>query len=177
VTDPIIGPYLTRPIACHEWDPHTMTVAGRVAALLVEQAPDLVVEHVGSTSVPWCAGKGVVDLLVAYPPGRLEAAKAALAALGFQRQTSRDPFPEDRPMRVGSLVVDGARFNIHAHVVGRDSPEAAELRTFRERLRGDPALVAEYVARKRALLAAGTTDSAGYTEGKADIIHRAVGRA
>jgi GrpB-like predicted nucleotidyltransferase (UPF0157 family) len=174
VTDPIIGPYIARPITCEEWDPRAPAVAARVAALVRERAADLVVEHVGSTSVPGCAGKGVVDLLVAYPPGRLEAAKAALAGLGFQRQTSRDPFPEERPMRVGSLEVDGARFNIHAHVVALNSPEVSDLRAFRDRLRADPALVAEYVARKRALLAEGKAGSASYTEGKADIIHRAV---
>jgi GrpB-like predicted nucleotidyltransferase (UPF0157 family) len=46
---------------------------------------------VGSTSVPGCAGKGVIDLMVVYPPGHLDDTKAVLADLGFQRQLSSFP--------------------------------------------------------------------------------------
>src|SRR5215469_12963565 len=98
---PIIGPYEAMPAACHEHDPRAMEVARRVGALIESHLPDVVVEHVGSTSVPGCAGKGVVDLMVGYPPGRLAAVRDTLDALGFQRQTSREPFPEERPMRTG----------------------------------------------------------------------------
>jgi GrpB-like predicted nucleotidyltransferase (UPF0157 family) len=108
------------------------------------------VEHVGSTSVPGCAGKGIVDLLLVYRDGQLADARDLLDALGFQRQTGRDPFPEERPMRVGSLVHGETAFNLHVHVIAASSPEAQELRGFRDRLRADAALVAAYVAAKSA---------------------------
>ena len=44
------------------WDPRTIDVAGTVAALIESQMPDAHVEHVGSTAIPGCTGKGIVDL-------------------------------------------------------------------------------------------------------------------
>ena len=127
-------------------------------------------EHVGSTSVPGCAGKGVVDLMVLYPPGQLSEVREGLDALGFQRQTGRDPFPEQRPMRIGSIEFDGTRFPLHAHVIASDSPEVSELRTFRDRLRGDPMLLDQYVALKRKIIGEGVTDSLEYSIRKGDFI-------
>ena len=72
--------------------------------------------------MPGCAGKGVVDLMLVYPDGLLGASREVLEALGFQRQTTRDPFPEDRPMRTGSVVVETI-FGIPG--VGRYFVEAA----------------------------------------------------
>ena len=40
------------------------------------------VEHIGSTSVPGCAGKGIIDLMVLYPVGGLEHARQVLDSLG-----------------------------------------------------------------------------------------------
>jgi len=133
-------------------------------------------EHIGSTAVPGCAGKGVVDLLLAYPAGQLEASRDALDALGFQRQRGRDPFPESRPMRVGALVIDGRTYRIHVHVVCEDDPEVGVLLRFRDALRADPALRDAYVARKRAILADGITDTEDYSEAKGDFITGVVRR-
>jgi GrpB-like predicted nucleotidyltransferase (UPF0157 family) len=104
-----IEPYFNPPVACHDYDPDAPEVAQRVALMVTHRLPTLTVEHVGSSSVPGCAGKGVIDLMLLYPPGQLEEAKGVLAELGFQRQTSRDPFPEDRPMRTGSVQYQGKR--------------------------------------------------------------------
>ncbi len=158
----IIGPYEQMPAARCEHDPRAMDVARKVGTLIESHLPGVVVEHVGSTSVPGCAGKGIVDLMVLYPTGTLPAVRDKLDDLGFQRQTGRDPFPESRPMRTGSVDHDGTRFRLHAHVIAADSPEASELRAFRERLRADPRLVEAYVARKLAILAEGITDSIDY---------------
>ena len=127
-------------------------------------------EHIGSTAVPGLAGKGVVDLMVLYPPGMLERARAALDALGFQRQSTRDPFPESRPMRIGAMRFDGKTFRLHAHVIASDDEEAATLRGFRDRLRADPKLRDAYVERKRAILASGITDTIDYAYAKSEFI-------
>jgi ubiquinone/menaquinone biosynthesis C-methylase UbiE/GrpB-like predicted nucleotidyltransferase (UPF0157 family) len=132
------------------------------------------VEHIGSTSVPGCAGKGIVDLMLLYPDGQLASAKDVLDALGFQRQTSRDPFPEDRPMRTGSVVHDGTTFLLHIHVIAASSPEAQVLRRFRDRLRADPELVGSYVAAKRAILASGVTDSVDFCIRKGEFVQQAL---
>ena len=175
LTDPlqelvVIGPYEPLPATCNDHDPRSFEVAKLVADLIESHLPDVKVEHVGSTAVPGCAGKGVVDLMILYPPGRLPEVKDVLKALGFQRQTGRDPFPEERPMRIGSIDYDGTRFRLHAHVIPVDSPEVLELRTFRDRLRGESMLLEQYVALKRKIIAEGVTDSLDYSIRKGEFI-------
>jgi GrpB-like predicted nucleotidyltransferase (UPF0157 family) len=141
-------------------------------ALIEPHLPDVVVEHVGSTSVSGCAGKGIVDLMLVYQHGQLAAVRDLLDALGFQRQSTRDPFPEERPMRTGSLVHDGTRFNLHIHVIAALSPEVQELRSFRDRLGSDPAMMAAYVAAKKTIIDAGVTDSVDYAIRKGEFVSK-----
>jgi GrpB-like predicted nucleotidyltransferase (UPF0157 family) len=166
----LIQHYEELPAACHDYDSRVISVATQVAEALHQQKPDLVVEHIGSTAIPGCAGKGVIDLMVLYPPGQLEITKAVLDLLGFQRQTTRDPWPEMRPMRVGAVAAGGQLFRLHAHVIAQGSPEVAELCTFRERLRNDPNLLAAYVERKRQIIAAGMKDAVDYSIAKGEFI-------
>jgi GrpB-like predicted nucleotidyltransferase (UPF0157 family) len=148
-----------------------------MAARIAEIEPKLVVEHIGSTAVPGCAGKGIVDLAVLYDERDLERAKQILDMLGFQRQSTRDPFPESRPMRVGAISHAGRMYQLHAHVVCADSPEIIELRAFRDRLRADPELRAAYESTKRQIIAAGVTDSVAYCEAKESFIRQALKQA
>jgi GrpB-like predicted nucleotidyltransferase (UPF0157 family) len=149
-----------------------------VAALLIraiqDQDPRLRVDHVGSTSVPGCHGKGVIDLAVTYLDGDLEAAKSALAALGFQPQTGRDPWPETRPMRVGAVSALGSTFQIHAHVILRGGDEHRELLGFRNALRHDPSLRAAYEAAKERIISSGITDSLDYCYAKGEFVIEAL---
>ncbi|MGH2448507.1 MAG: GrpB family protein [Chloroflexota bacterium] len=155
-------------------DPRSVEVAARVRELVRQELPEVQVEHVGSTAVPGCEGKGVVDLVAGYPDGRLQAVKEALSRLGFQRQRGGHAFPEDRPMRTGSLEQGGALFQIHLHVIDRGSDEFVRLVEFRDRLRADPALAASYVARKRELIESGLTDGKEYSEAKGPFVAQAL---
>jgi GrpB-like predicted nucleotidyltransferase (UPF0157 family) len=168
-----IGNYQPRPAAFQEFDPRSAVVAHKVADLIEPHLPGAVVEHIGSTSIPGCGGKGILDLMLVYAKGQLAAARDLLDALGFQHQPGRDPFPESRPMRVGSLLHDGDTFNLHVHVVAADSAEVRELRTFRDRLRADPALMASYVATKKAILVDGCTDPIDYNVRKGAFVDEA----
>src|SRR5215468_871227 len=172
----MVGPYEDRRAVCQEYDRRAGEVAQRVAASIRSHLPGVLVEHIGSTSVPGCAGKGIVDLMLVYPDGQLAAARDVLDALRYQRQTTRDPFPEDRPMRTGSVAYDGTTFLLHVHVIAASSPEAEELRRFRDRLRADPNLVAAYVGAKKAILASGVTDSLDYCIRKGEFIQQALQR-
>jgi GrpB-like predicted nucleotidyltransferase (UPF0157 family) len=173
VGEPPIRPY-PRPSpapALRSWNPCAPEAAARVAALIAERLPDTTVEHVGSSSVPGCAGKGYLDLVIPYrDQTHLAAINNALFALGFGRQRNRDPFPETRPMRTGAIDHEGETFLLHVHVVPERGSETAELLEFRDRLRADPALVAEYVAAKRAILEAGVRDGVDYAQKKGTFI-------
>jgi GrpB-like predicted nucleotidyltransferase (UPF0157 family) len=168
--------YLDPTDAFRPYDPRFPEVARRVIDLIVQQMPHAQVEHVGSTAIPGCAGKGVVDLVLLYPPGQLAAARDTLDGLGFQRHDRPGAFPEERPVRIGTLDYDGETFRLHVHVIAADAPEAAEQRHFRDALRANPALVEEYVARKQAVLAAGATDGNDYNLGKNAFIQGVLGR-
>jgi GrpB-like predicted nucleotidyltransferase (UPF0157 family) len=152
--------------AFRPYDPRCPEVASRVIDLIHARMPDAQIEHIGSTAIPGCPGKGVVDLMLLYLPGRLGAARDTLDHMGFQRHDRPGAFPEERPVRIGTIEHDGESFRLHVHVIAADSPEATEQRRFRETLRADPALVEEYAARKRAVLAAGVTDGNDYNLGK-----------
>lgn len=173
--NPPILLYERLPAVCLPYDSQAPAVAAHlIARILPTLPPGSTVEHVGSTSVPGCAGKGVIDLLLIYPPGGLAAAKDALAALGFGPQPGPDPWPEERPMRVGSIEYGGPRYRLHMHVLAADNTDIALFRRFREALRADPALVAGYVAAKQAVLAAGVQDSGHYAQRKSGFIETAL---
>jgi GrpB-like predicted nucleotidyltransferase (UPF0157 family) len=167
--------YDSQPAACRAHDSRAADVAQIVANAIEAGIRGVVVEHVGSTSVPGCAGKGVVDLMVVYPDGHLDVVRELIDRLGFQRQSSRDPWPEERPMRIGSVVYEGTRFLLHVHVIAASSPEVSVLRTFRDRLRSDPELVAAYVACKKGIIAGGCTDSVDYCIRKGSFITDTLG--
>ena len=140
-------------------------------SVIVSRLPDTTVEHVGSSAVPGCAGKGYLDLVIPYRNDtHLTAVNEALFSLGFGRQRNRDPFPETRPMRIGAIDYEGETFLLHVHVVPERARDMAELLDFRDRLRADPALVAKYVAVKRAILDAGVRDGDDYAEKKGTFI-------
>jgi GrpB-like predicted nucleotidyltransferase (UPF0157 family) len=152
------------------YDPLFAEIAELLRNAIQTIEPQLQVEHIGSTSVPGCGGKGIIDLAVLYPEGLLAGARAALDNLGFQRQGGREPFPESRPMRLGCIGHNGQSFRIHAHVIALDSDEHRELVWFREALRVNPELRQRYEERKREILASGIEDSVDYCKAKGTFI-------
>jgi GrpB-like predicted nucleotidyltransferase (UPF0157 family) len=167
-----IEPYQREDAVCREYDEACVRAASATANLIRARLPAVRVEHIGSTAIPGCAGKGIVDLMVLYPTGQLEDTRAGLDALGFQRQQGTDPFPESRPMRVGTVRLEGRPFRLHVHVIAGDDGEATRLLRFRDRLRADPELRAAYVDRKGEILAAGVRDPEAYAEAKGDFVAR-----
>lgn len=172
---PSIGPYEPQVPDCRDNDYRAPAVARLAASMILGQLPHAEVEHIGSTAVPGCARRETIDLLIPVHGAELEDVKQGLDELGFQWQSGPDPFPESRPMCVGSVIFDEAVFLLHVHVVPADSPEVEELRFFRACLRADPDLVKAYVACKRAILASGVTDSLEYCRRKGGFIEQVLG--
>lgn len=159
------------PAALRPWNPKAPVAAKLVIGLISTRLPKTTIEHIGSSSVPGCPGKGYLDLLIPVADdAHLAATNEALFALGFARQRGREPFPETRPMRHGTIAHEGEIFIIHVHVVPANSPEVAELRQFRDRLCTDPELLARYVAAKQSILDSGVEDSFDYTKTKGEFI-------
>jgi GrpB-like predicted nucleotidyltransferase (UPF0157 family) len=158
-----------------EYDYAAPAAAQRVISLIEAAAPWVKAEHIGSTAIPGCAGKGIVDLVALYPRGKLEQTRQAIDGLGFQHQRAGHEFPEERPMRVGAIEYQGAIYRLHVHIVAAESAEARALYRFRDVLRIDAKLRDAYQARKRAILESGTSDPAGYTHAKGEFINAVVG--
>lgn len=161
-----IGVYVHRTAELKPYDPDYAEAAARIADLIRAKLSSVVIEHVGSTAVANCEGKGIIDLMVLYQEGRLEITKEMLDSLGFGPQPHKEPFGEDRPMRVGSITYDNKVFQIHLHVIEKGEPEALSLIKFRDSLRKDPSLMQEYIRCKKRLLQGGITNSLEYCKAK-----------
>jgi len=116
-------------------------LAGRIREVLGWRV--LVLEHVGSTSVPGLAAKPVIDIdLTVADPDREQDYVPALETTGF-RLVIREPWWYGHR----ALVADEPRCNLH--VFGFDSPEPVRHRIFRDWLRGNPADRDRYAVVKR----------------------------
>ena len=71
-----ILPYCSRPAEFRAYDPEATEIARLIWSAIQSVEPQLQVEHVGSTSVPNCGGKGIVDLAILYPE-RLSCPRAS----------------------------------------------------------------------------------------------------
>jgi dephospho-CoA kinase len=149
------------------WNPGYLEVAARVISIIQARRPDLHVEHIGSTAVPDLPGKGIIDLATETDADAIRGIVAAMYELGFGPQPGPDPWPATRPMLVGSYALDGREYRIHFHVQPVGGDYALDLQ-FRDALRDDPALAAEYARVKGEIsdAAAGPLDGVVYQDAK-----------
>lgn len=113
------------------------------------------IEHTGSTAVPDLPAKDVLDIQITVPSlAAADGLRDGLVAAGFPVSEHRfdNPKPgDDDPARwekrLHNSADPGRPANIHLRVA--DSPGARFALAFRDALRADPALRAEYLAVKR----------------------------
>jgi GrpB-like predicted nucleotidyltransferase (UPF0157 family) len=139
------------------------------AALAPLLAPWLVgpIEHFGSTAVPGCAAKPVIDIMAAVE--NLEASRPAivvLAGLGYQ-------YVPYRPDLIHWFCKPSRAFRTHhLHLTPFQSQLWSQRLVFRDYLRGDPSMASEYVNLKRALAERYRFDRDGYTDAKEPFVQR-----
>ena len=153
--------YERRDAAVSEWDPATQEVFVFVRDELVQKLPSIRVEHIGSTSVPGLAGKGIVDVMVLpRTDEQTQDAERALQELGLNaaRGSTRP-----RPFYLGAVAEDHTVTYVHVHVIHDGSDEATAQLGLARALREDHHLRQEYAAIKRNLVAHGTTDPVEYS--------------
>jgi GrpB-like predicted nucleotidyltransferase (UPF0157 family) len=170
--------HASKPIAGYrEWDPRYPEVVARLVSELGAAPPGVTITHIGSTAVAGCGGKGVVDLLAAYPEGASEDTKSWLRGMGFGPQGAEfsRPWPESRPMYLGGYRCLDELFLVYVHVVALTSDEVRRFLEFRELLCGSRALVVEYCRLKREILSTGVTDTDEYATQKRAFFRSALG--
>ena len=171
-----IGKYMYRPAEYLPYDYESPRVADSVVQMILAVDAKLRVEHVGSTAVPGCSGKGIVDMILLYPDGRLAEACEILDRLGFQ-QGGPQPFPETRPLRVATIEYLGRDYRVHVHVLEDGCAEAVDLVKFRDLLRSNVGLRRAYEMEKRVILSRGVSQSTQYSEAKGEFIRTALAAA
>lgn len=150
-------------------DPAWASFAADVCRRIREAGGDLIVDiqHVGSTAVPDLPAKPILDLAAAVTtldviPELIER----LAASGYI-------YRGDGADRGGHLFVwesePGVR-TIHLHIVTQDDIQWTNYIRFRDLLRRNPYLRAEYAELKHDLQARFPDDRESYTDAKRDFI-------
>jgi GrpB-like predicted nucleotidyltransferase (UPF0157 family) len=175
---PFIEPASKPILEFRDWDPRYPEVVKSLIAAFGPPA-HLEFEHVGSTAIPGCGGKGVLDVIALYPAGYLDAAKAFLQSVGFSRQGPEfsDPWPDERPMFLGYYRYQGVRFLVYVHVLDRASDEVRRFRDFKAFMIGNPPLLAEYCRTKRQIIRDGVTDTNEYAVRKRPFMRQVLGAA
>jgi GrpB-like predicted nucleotidyltransferase (UPF0157 family) len=125
------------------------------------------IHHIGSTAVPGLAAKPIVDMMAGV--GSLEASRAAYEPLLAAGWVST-------PHRPGiAHHFSKAGFGLHLTEPGSDLWR--ERLAFRDALRAQPELAAEYGALKLSLAGEHPDDGAAYTNGKRALVGRVLTEA
>lgn len=132
----------------------------------------MVLEHVGSTSVPGLPAKPVIDLVLGVPDPVDEAAYVpALESLGYQLHIREPEWHEHRLLKHTEPAV-----NLHVFAAGAE--EIDRMLAFRDHLRRDPGDRDLYLRTKRELAARTWAHVQDYADAKsevvAEIMHRAL---
>lgn len=128
--------------------------------------------HVGSTAIPGLPAKPIIDLqAIADDP--------AAAITGEHHELVANSWffvprhLDQRPWRWFVVRADATRARrlAHLHLMRPGERRWNEQLTFRDRLRADPDLAAQYAALKARAAAEHPADREAYTEAKADFVH------
>jgi GrpB-like predicted nucleotidyltransferase (UPF0157 family) len=127
------------------------------------------VHHVGSTAVPRLEAKPVIDILVGVRD--LETARACFGSLADLGYLYASYLPAEMHW---FLKPSPARRTHHLHLVPASARRYRDELAFRDHLRADPQLAADYAALKRRLAGRYRNDRDAYTEAKGAFIRAAL---
>ena len=155
------------------WPARFADEAARLSELLGDLA--VRVEHVGSTSVPGMTAKPVIDIQVSVASVVPRAPIVdPLVAAGYRH--SIDPIETEHEF-LSRGYNDDHPWLVHVHMCEVGSAWERRHLAFRDALRADSAIAAEYAALKRRLAAEHPRDIQTYTDGKTAFIRSIEERA
>src|SRR5215472_480818 len=164
---------LNGPIDLREYDPEWPALflreADRVRAALGERV--LMLEHVGSTSVPKLAAKPIIDMLLAVADSPDEPAYVpAMEAVGYVLHIRQPEWHQHR-------LLKGPDTNINLHVFSVGCPEIDRMLLFRDWLRSNEAERALYERVKRELAKQTWKYVQNYADAKTTVVEEIIARA
>lgn len=128
------------------------------------------IHHIGSTSIPGIAAKPILDLMAGVRD--LEEARAAYEPLA-ELSYVHTPHRAHEAHHFSKPHARAATHGLHLTVPGSDLWR--ERLHFRDTLRADPGLAAEYETLKLRLAEANPDDLEAYTRGKDELVRRVLG--
>jgi len=166
-------PKLAGPVVLAEYDPAWPALFAREAERIRSILGDTVVllEHIGSTSVPGLAAKPIIDILLVVPdPADEPTYVGPLEAHGYTLVIREPDWYEHRCLK-------GPDTNINLHVHPPTSPEIERHLLFRDWLRGNDADRELYASIKRELSTKGFTYIQEYADAKTAVVSEIMARA
>jgi GrpB-like predicted nucleotidyltransferase (UPF0157 family) len=161
------------PITIVDYDPEWPRLFsredGRIRATLGDAV--LLLEHVGSTSVPELAAKPIIDLLLVVRDSGAEASYVpALEAAGYILRVREPDWSEHRCLK-------GPDTAINLHVFSDGTAEIERMLRFRDRLRQDEADRHLYERTKRELAGRTWRHMQHYAQAKSAVVEEILARA
>ena len=152
-----------------DWPAQFAGEEARIRAALGVTA--LVLEHVGSTSIPGISAKPIIDILVAVAGSADEDAYVpALTAQGYRLHLREPDWEQHR-------VLKGENPDVNLHVFTAGSREIARMVGFRDRCRNHAEERQLYEDTKRELAARTWRHVQHYANAKAEVVEAIVARA
>ena len=165
---PYNGPILLAPYDA-AWPVRYAFLKARIVAALQEKA--LLIEHVGSTSVPGLAAKPIIDIVLAVPDTTDEASYVPpLEAEGFALTLREPTWYEHRLLKPPAA-------DVNLHVFSEGCVEIERMIVFRNHLRTHDGDRATYEATKRSLATRIWRHMQDYADAKSDVVETILGRA
>jgi GrpB-like predicted nucleotidyltransferase (UPF0157 family) len=151
------------------WPAQYEREAAKIRSALGEGA--VLLEHVGSTSIPGMCAKPVLDILLSVAnPADEDAYVPALTAAGFRLHLREPDWYEHRVMKGDAPLVN-------LHVLPADCPEIARMVGFRDRCRAHPEEFELYRSTKRELAGRVWRHVQHYANAKSEVVEAIIGRA
>jgi GrpB-like predicted nucleotidyltransferase (UPF0157 family) len=130
-------------------------------------------EHIGSTAVPGLPAKPIIDCMAAV--GSMEIADALVEQFCQNGYVTSAEFNRSLGDRRWLMRHAAGRRTHHLHLVLESGTHLTDAIRFRDALRGDTRLIAEYAGLKERLSREFGDDREGYTKAKSDFIAAALG--
>jgi GrpB-like predicted nucleotidyltransferase (UPF0157 family) len=162
---------VTTKIAIADYDPEWPRLFAREADRIRGALPVLLLEHVGSTSVPGLAAKPRIDILLVVENSADEASYVpALEAAGYVVRIREPEWHEHR-------LLKGPDTDVNVHVFSQGCPEIARMLRFRDWLRERAEDRALYERTKRELALREWASTQAYADAKTAVVEEILARA
>src|SRR5262245_37280261 len=170
-----VGPLerLDGPVTLVESEPGWPARCDREAARIRRALGDgaLLVEHVGSTSVPGLEAKPIIDIALVVRDSSDESTYLpALEAVGYRLRLRTPDWEEHR-------MFNGPDIDVNLHVFSPGSMEVQRLVSFRDRLRADATDRERYAREKRQLAKRRWAYTQHYADAKSRVVEDILTRA